>query len=349
MYHPSRTESNSAVQAGERPYYNLVLLARDIEGYQNLVQWSSKAFTEGFYHKPRIDLDLLSSYSKGLIALSGGIEGSVGHFLSNRDTARALESAKELESIFGRGNFYLEICDHGLQESPEAIKRTVGLSRMADIPLVATNNAHYLNEDDAGAYDVMQCIGEGRTVRLAGSDGRPTKMYVRSAAEMWDLFGSELPESLTNTLEIAQACTVDLSLDDQNLILPNYPIPPESNCSTLAEYFELQVQNGFEERRESQLLPLQSAGRLKYDFDAYQKRLDREVEVIEKMGYEGYFLIVWDFIKYAVQQKIPVGPGRGSAAGSLVAYCLGITGIDPLQYDLLFERVPKPHRGVCRC
>lgn len=169
-------------------------------------------------------------------------------------------------------------------------------------------------------------------------------MYLRSREEMWDIFGSELPDALNNTLDIAQSCFVDLALDDQDLVLPRYPIPPDSGCGTPAQYFELMVAEGFEERKATKLLPLESAGRLKYDFDTYQKRLDREVEVIERMGYEGYFLIVWDFIKYAVQQNIPVGPGRGSAAGSLVAYCLGITGIDPLQYDLLFERFLNPER-----
>jgi DNA polymerase-3 subunit alpha len=340
----TRDDRNSAVQAGERPYYNLVLLARDPAGYQNLVQLSSRAFTEGFHHKPRIDLELLSQYCDGLIGLSGGTGGAVAHFLNNRDTARATQVAKELESIFGPGNFYLEISDHGLEEQTELIKRTVGLSRAAEIPLVATNDAHYLNEEDARAHELMRCIGEGRTVGPDGSRAGTSKMYVRSADEMWALFGAELPEALNNTLEIAQSCVVDLKLDEQNLILPCYPIPADSKCSTLAEYFELQVAEGFDERKQTMLQPLQAAGRLKYDFDTYQKRLDREVEVIERMGYEGYFLIVWDFIKYAVQENIPVGPGRGSAAGSLVAYCLGITGIDPLQYDLLFERFLNPER-----
>lgn len=339
----TRDDRNSSVKAGERPYYNLVLLARDLIGYQNLVQLSSRAFTEGFHHKPRIDIDLLSRHSEGLIGLSAGPGGAVGHFLNGRDPGRATRTAKELEEIFGKGNFYLEISDHGLEEHAEQITKIVGLSRAADIPLVATNDAHYLTEEDARAYDVMQCIGEGRTVRL-GSETGTTKRYVRTADEMWQLFGRELPEALNNTLEIAQGCVLDLSLEDENLILPRYPIPEDANCETLAEYFELQVAKGFDERKSSKLIPLQNAGKLKYDFDAYQNRIDREIEIIERMGYEGYFLIVWDFIKYAVQSDIPVGPGRGSAAGSLVAYCLGITGIDPLQYDLLFERFLNPER-----
>ncbi len=339
-----RDDRNSAVQAGERPYYNLVLLARDLTGYENLVQLSSRAFTEGLHHKPRIDLELLGQYSQGLVALSGGMGGAVNHFLNNRDTDRATQAAKELETIFGRGNFYLEICDHGLEEQSELIKRVVGLSRATEIPLVATNDTHYLTEEDARAHELMQCIGEGRTVTPGGSRSGSSRMYLRSADEMWAVFGNELPEALNNTLEISQSCYVDLKLDDQNLVLPRYPIPSDSGCSTLAEYFELQVANGFEDRKHTMLLPLQEGGRLRYDLDTYQKRLDREVKVIEGMGYEGYFLIVWDFIKYAVQQNIPVGPGRGSAAGSLVAYCLGITGVDPLQYDLLFERFLNPER-----
>lgn len=339
----SREDRNSTVGAGERPYYNLVLLARDLTGYRNLVQLASRAFTEGFHHKPRIDMDLLSRYSEGLVGLSGGPGGAIAHFLSSRDTGRAMQTAKDLEAIFGSGNFYLEISDHGLEEQAELITRTVGLSRASEIPLVATNDAHYLTEDDARAHEIMRCIGEGRPV-VAGGHPASNQKYLRTADEMWQLFGRELPEALNNTLEIAQSCTVDLNLDVENLILPRYPIPDDSDCKTLAEYFEMQVKNGFEERRRTMLQPMRTAGKLKYDFEAYQKRLDREIEVVERMGYEGYFLVVWDFIKYAVQQNIPVGPGRGSAAGSLVAYCLGITGIDPLQYDLLFERFLNPER-----
>lgn len=341
----SLAAASSSVSAGERPYYNLVLLARDLTGYQNLVRLSSKAFTDGFHHKPRIDLDLLAANSTGLIALSGGTGGSIGHYLAGGDDKKAVDAAKNLESIFGKGNFYLEILDHGLDEQAEQIKRIVALSRSTDIPIVAGNDARYLNEADARAHEVMVCIGEGRTARSDGelSNGS-SKYFVRSAEEMWAVFGEELPEALNNTLEIAQSCVLDLAIDDQNLILPHYPIPQDSDAKTLAEYFELQVADGFEERKRTMLLPLKEAGTLKYDLDAYQKRLDREVQVIEGMGYEGYFLIVWDFIKYAVEKGIPVGPGRGSAAGSLVAYVLGITGIDPLQYDLLFERFLNPER-----
>ncbi len=341
----SLSEAGSSVSAGERPYYNLILLARDLTGYENLVRLSSKAFTEGFHHKPRIDLDLLAANSGGLIGLSGGGGGSIAHYLSSGNDDKAFEAAKNFESILGKGSFYLEISDHGLDEQAELNRRIVEVSRLTGIPVVAGNDARYLTEADARAHEVMLCIGEGRTVRSGGelSNGS-SKYYVRSADEMWALFGDELPEALNNTLEIAQACAIDLALDDESLILPDYPIPADSDCETLAEYFELQVAHGLEERTQTMLLPLEKVGKLKYGLDAYQKRLDREVEVIEGMGYEGYFLIVWDLIKYAVEKGIPVGPGRGSAAGSLVAYVLGITGIDPLQYDLLFERFLNPER-----
>ncbi len=335
----------SGVAAGERPYYHLVLLARDLTGYQNLVRLSSKAYTEGFRFKPMVDLEMLSANSEGLIALSGGPEGMVEHFLSSRNDERALKAAKNLDSIFGNGNFYLEILDHGLPEQAEANARLAKLSRDSGIPLVAANNVYYLTEADARAREVMLCIGEGRPVRNGGEPSNgTTKMYLRSAEEMWAMFGRDHPDALTNTLEIAERCNVELSIGGDNLVLPRFPVPEEANCKTISEYFELQVANGFEQRKQETLLPLQADGKLEYGLQVYEERLAREVEVIERMGYEGYFLVVWDFIKYAVEKNIPVGPGRGSAAGSLVAYCLGITGIDPIQYDLLFERFLNPER-----
>ncbi|HMQ03989.1 MAG TPA: DNA polymerase III subunit alpha [Pyrinomonadaceae bacterium] len=341
----SLSEYGNAVRAGERPYYDLVLLAFDLEGYQNLVRLSSKAFTEGFRYKPLIDLELLSAHSSGLIGLSGGKEGAISHHLLNNDPEKAIETARQLETIFGKGNFFLELIDHGLPEQSELISSLSELSIKTQIPLVATNAARYLTEQDARAHEVMLCIGEGRTVRNGGEPSSgTTKAYVRSAEEMWDIFGSEYPEALMNTLEIAERCKVELSVSANDLVLPNFPIPEESDADDLAAYFELQVAQGFENRKQTMLLPLKRDGRLRYDLDVYQERLNSEVKVIKRMGYEGYFLIVWDFIKYAVERGIPVGPGRGSAAGSLVAYCLGITGIDPIQYDLLFERFLNPER-----
>ena len=338
-------DKSSAIKSGERPYYNLVLLAKDFEGYQNLVHLSSKAYTDGFHHKPRIDLEMLAEKSKGLIALSAGPDGAVRHFLRQDEEEKAYTYAKSIEEIFGKGNFFLEIQDHDTSDCAKTTGDIVRLAKRSDIPIIAANDAHYLNEDDARAHEILLCIGEGRTLTENSKFTLPsTKYYLRSADEMWRMFGGELPESLNNTLMIAEMCDLDLPIGDDNLTLPSFPIPEDSGCSTLDVYFEKVVAEGFAQRTKEVLLPVQEAGNLKYELSDYQNRLDIEIGIIERMGYEGYFLIVWEFIKYAVQQKIPVGPGRGSAAGSLVAYCLGITGIDPLQYDLLFERFLNPER-----
>ncbi|CAN5534496.1 DNA polymerase III subunit alpha [soil metagenome] len=341
----SRIEKTSSVKAGEKPYYNLVLLAKNFEGYQNLVQLASKAFTEGFYHKPRIDMELLSDYSKGLIGLSSGLNGAVGHYLQQDDDKKAINYAKTVEDIFGNGNFFLEIQTQTPDGNLDETRSIIEISKRTEIPLAATNDAHYLYEADARAHEVLLCIGEGRTLNENGRYTLPTSnYYLRSAEEMWRIFGGEIPESLTNTVTIAEMCDLTLPIGEENLTLPYYPIPADSGCFTIDAYFKKVISDGFAERKESVFAPMQQAGRLKYDMAAYRERLDIEIGIIEKMKYAGYFLIVWDFIKYAVNRGIPVGPGRGSAAGSLVAYCLGITGIDPLQYDLLFERFLNPER-----
>ncbi|MGH7783635.1 MAG: DNA polymerase III subunit alpha, partial [Candidatus Binatia bacterium] len=303
---------------------------------------ASKAFTEGFHYKPRIDLDILAEKSSGLIALSGWSNGSIGHFLTRGDTETALKSALELRDIFGEDNFYLEIQDHGTAEDKDLLTKTVELSKKSGIPLVAANDAHYLTADDARARDILVCIGEGRTLDTGSvSDG---EFYVRSADEMWQTFGAEFPEALTNTLKIAAQCELELPLGDDNLTLPNFPIPADSGIATVDAYFEKVLNDGFDERKQEVWLSMQEAGTLRYDLEAYRKRLEIEIETIKKMGFPGYFLIVWEFIAYARKQGIPVGPGRGSAAGSLAAFCLRITDIDPLQYDLLFERFLNPER-----
>ena len=246
----SRFDRSSALRSGEKPYYNLVLLAKDLTGYQNLVHLSSKAFTEGLHHKPRIDIDLLTDRSDGLIALSSGYGGIVGHHLRNGDDAQALEWTKKLESIFGRGNFYIEIQDHGADSDLEHIRSSVELSKRSGVPLVAANDSHYLEESDSRAHEVMLCIGEGRPLSSSSQGALPTsKYYVRSVDEMWRLFGAELPDSLTNTLKIAEMCDVELPIGEDNLILPNYPIPVDSGCSDLVSYFEEKVAEGFEERK----------------------------------------------------------------------------------------------------
>lgn len=340
----SRHDKESHVKAGEKPYYNLVLLAKDLEGYHNLVYLASKSYTEGFHYKPRIDFELLAEKSKGLIALSSGFNGAIWHFLSHREFARASDFALQMKEIFGEDNFYIEIQDHALNEEKQILKEILELSSKTKIPLIATNDVHYLNKDDAFAQEILMAIGEGKTVNESnrsrfGSD----EFFLRSADEMWNIFGSEFPDALRNTLKVAEMCQVEFPKGD-NLTLPTFPIPPESNCGTTDEYFEKVVMEGFEARNQTVWLAMASAGTLKYSLDDYHRRIRREIETIRNMGFPGYFLIVWEFIKYAKQEEIPVGPGRGSAAGSLVAYCLEITDVDPLQYDLLFERFLNPER-----
>ncbi|MFM9904290.1 MAG: DNA polymerase III subunit alpha [Pyrinomonadaceae bacterium] len=340
----SRFDRSTAVEAGEKSYYNVILLARSLEGYGNLVHLASKAFTEGFHHKPRIDIELLSQYSSGLIGLSGGVDGPIGHFLTNGSEEKAHTNAKTLEDLFGVGNFFLEIQDHPGEDGRRLVNDTADLSKRSGIPLVATNDVHYLNKDDARAQQVLICIGEGRTVSETSRDTSDAIRYLRSAEEMWDMFGAELPDSLTNTVKIAEMCDLDLPQGDKVRQLPNYPIPVNSGYLGEDEYFEKVLLDGFEDRKRTQWEPMIALGTLKHDLSEYRERLEIEIATIKKMGFPGYFLIVWDFIKYAREQGIPVGPGRGSAAGSLAAYCLRITDVDPLQYDLLFERFLNPGR-----
>lgn len=335
----NRFDRDLSVKAGEKPYYNLVLLATGFEGYQNLIDLASKAFTEGFHYKPRIDLELLGEKSKGLIALSGGPTGAVGYFLRNENEEKALEYAGKLREIFGE-DFYLEIQNH-TDDDRKLVSATIELSKKTSIPLVATNDAHYLNEEDARAHEVLLCIGEGRTLTESSRYTYPSsKYFVRSAEDMWDVFG-EVPDALKNTLAIAEKCETSISSGGSSYFLPVFPTPPSVSVD---EHFRKVVREGFEERKAALWQPMKDVGKLRYDYPDYEARLEREIDIIKSMGFSDYFLIVWEFIKYARDRGIPVGPGRGSAAGSLVAYCLGITDIDPLQYDLLFERFLNPER-----
>ena len=341
----SRFDRSTAVAAGEKAYYNLILLARDLTGYMNLVHLASKAFTEGFYYKPRIDIELLAERSEGLIGLSGGMNGAVGHFLANGNEEQALANAKAIEDVLGAGNFFLEIQDSVTEHGKKLIADTAALAKSSGMPLVATNDVHYLNKDDARAQQLLICIGEGRTISENSLEtARNAINYLRSTEEMWEIFGDEHPEALTNTLKIAEMCNLVIPQGDNVRQLPNYPIPVDSGHATIESYFEKVLRDGFEERRQEEWEPRLALGTLKYTLDDYRERLDLEIATINKMGFPGYFLIVWDFIKYAREQDIPVGPGRGSAAGSLAAYCLRITDVDPIQYDLLFERFLNSER-----
>lgn len=336
-------DKDAATIASGRSFHNLVLFAKDLQGYRNLVYLSSKAFTEGFNFKPQIDKDMLAAHSEGLIALTAGLDGGVLYHLKNGDAQRARSYAGELSEILGKGNLYIEIQDHGTDAERAVRKGLVELAGGLALPLVATNDAHYLTRDDSRAHEILLCIGEGRLYSESRHTFSTDQYYVRSAEEMWELFGGELPEALTNTLKIAEACDLDLTAS-ANLTLPTFPIPPELGDISSDDYFEKVVWDGFEKRKRTVLEAMKTAGTLKYSYQEYEERLRLEIQTIKDMGFPGYFLIVWEFIKYAVDNNIPVGVGRGSAAGSLVAYSLEITGIDPLQYDLLFERFLNPER-----
>lgn len=335
-------QDRAASAPGEKANFHLILLAKDLEGYRNLVRLTSRAYTEGFYYKPRIDKEILAEHSKGLIALSACMSGMPSAMLARDACDEAAAAAVEFEEIMGKGNYFLEIQEHGLEPQQRIRKPLVELSKRTGVPLVATNDAHYLMPDDARAHDVLLCIGSGKTVNETNRLRYASpNFYVRSPEEMWRIFGNELPDALTRTVEIADRC--DLQLPENVNHLPNYPIP-DGAAATTDEYFEKVVREGFERRRQKVWERQLSRGELRYPISDYQTRLANEIAMIKQMGFPSYFLIVWDFVRYAKDHSIPVGPGRGSSAGSLVAYCLEITDVDPLQYDLIFERFLNPGR-----
>src|SRR5712691_3119339 len=324
---PGSRKDRAARAPGEKANFHLILLAKDYEGYRNLSRLTSKAFTEGFYYKPRIDKELLSRHSKGLIALSACMSGVPSAMLAKDCPQEAAAAALEFQEIMGKGNYFLEIQEHGLEPQARIRKSLVELSKRTGIPLVATNDAHYLMPDDAQAHDVLLCIGSGKTVNDQNRlrYGTPN-FYVRSADEMWNIFGGELPQALQRTVEIAEMCDVRLPTGLNHL--PNFPIPHSEGHLSADQYFEKVVREGYQTRK-AQVWDLELAnGTLSNSLDNYQSRLAHEMGVIKRMGYAGYVRIVGDFVRYAKEHGIPVGPGRGSSAGSLVAYCLGITDLD---------------------
>src|SRR5438874_12623336 len=340
---PGSRKDRAGRVPGEKANFHLILLAKDYEGYRNLSRLTSKAFTEGFYYKPRIDKELLAQHSKGLIALSSCMSGGPSALLAQDRFDDAAAQALEFEQIMGKGNYFLEIQEHGLEPQARIRKPLIDLSKRTGIPLIATNDAHYLMPQDARAHDVLLCIGSGKTVNDENrlKYGTPN-FYVRSPEEMWRIFGDELPEALKRTVEIAERC--ELKLPEGINYLPNYPIPESEAGLSANDYFEKVVRVGYQTRKQSVWDLEFGRGEMSHTFSDYEQRLSHEIEVIKRMGYAGYFLIVWDFVKYAKEHGIPVGPGRGSSAGSLVAYCLGITDIDPLKYNLFFERFLNPER-----
>src|SRR5579883_3437332 len=319
-------------------YNHLVLLCQNQEGYRNLINLVSTGFLEGFYYKPRIDKDLLAQHSKGLICLSACLRGDLNETILAEKYEDAKRLAYSYREIFGKDNFFLEIQDHGLEQDKRLTPQVNRLSIETGIPLVATNDSHYLRREDARAHEILMCIQTGKTM----SD--PNRMrwdhpefYLKTRDEMMAIFG-ELEDAVNRPWEIAQRCEV--KLDKIKDPFPRFEIPSEH---TTDSYFAYVARQGFEKRR-VRLEAMRAAGQLKFDLPAYVERLDREIEMIQKMKFSGYFLIVWDFIRFAKSKSIPVGPGRGSAAGSLVGYAMSITDIDPLQYGLLFERFLNPER-----
>ena len=306
--------------------YHLVLLCENRKGYENLCLLVSEAFMHGFYGKPRVDLELLQKHHEGLIALSACLAGAVPQYLMDEEYDAAKEYALKLLKIFGEGNFYLELQDHGIPEQRVVNQGIMRLSRETGIPLVVTNDAHYLRREDAKMQDVLLCIQTGKTVDDTNRMKFQTdEFYLKSEEELRQLFpGYE--EAFENTVKIAQRCSLEFEFNQYHL--PSFPVP---HGYSNEEYFRKLCMDGFRERYSA---PPES----------YLERLEYEIGVISRMGYVNYYLIVWDFIRYAKENGIPVGPGRGSGAASIVAYCMHITEVDPMKYALIFERFLNPER-----
>ncbi len=334
---PGSRLDRAAGQANDRAYH-LILLAESAEGYQNLIRLVSRAHVEGFYYKPRVDKEILREHAKGLIATSACLQGEIPAILAHEGPDRAAERLAEYRDIFADGRFFLEIQANGLREQDRVNEALIALARRTGTPLVATNDCHYLERADAKVHDILLCLQTGKTI---GTEGRmrfeTDQFYVKSAEEFERAFGHVAPEALRNTLAIAERCNVGLDLGVNKI--PEFRVPEGMTSERYIRGLSVDgLERRFEEMR-TRGAKLSGAAEA-----SYRKRLDYELSVIEKTGFSGYFLIVWDFIRFAKDQSIPVGPGRGSAAGSLVAYALRITEVDPIPYDLLFERFLNPER-----
>ena len=306
--------------------YHLVLLCKDRKGYENLCFMVSESFTNGFYGKPRVDLELLRKYKDGLIATSACLAGGIPQFLLAEDYDAAKDYALKLADIFGPEHFYLELQDHGIPEQRPVNQGILRIARETGLPLIVSNDAHYLRKEDAEMQDVLLCIQTGKTVDDTNRMKFQTdEFYLKSEAEMRTLFPGQ-DEAFENTVRIADRCNLEFTFHEYHL--PSFPVP---EGYTNEEYFRKLCMDGFRERYEN---PPES----------YQKRLEYEIGVISRMGYVNYYLIVWDFIRFAKESGIPVGPGRGSGAASIVAYCMHITEVDPMKYALIFERFLNPER-----
>ena len=306
--------------------FHLILLAENNEGFKNIMKIVSIAFVDGYYYKPRVDKEVLKKYAKGVIATSACLGGEVQRFILDRDLEAARAAALEYREIFGENNFFLELQDHGMPEQARVNRELVKLSEDLNIPLTASNDVHYLNKDDAKSHDVLLCIQTGKTIKEENRMKFPSdEFYLKSPDEMAALF-PENKDALENTVKIAERCNVEIKFHEQHL--PEFTVP---EGYTHQGYLKKLATDGMYARYESVT-------------DEIKERFDFEFNTIKNMGFVDYFLIVWDFIRYARKHEIQVGPGRGSAAGSLISFCLGITDVDPLKFDLLFERFLNPER-----
>ncbi len=306
--------------------FHLVLLAENNKGYKNLINLVTRGFTEGFYYKPRIDLEILNQYSEGLIALSACLAGEIPQLILSEKLDKAYEKAEQYKEVFGKENFFLELQDHGIHDQRKVNNSLIQISKELDIPLIATNDVHYTSKQDASIHDVLLCIQTGKTLQDDDRMKFPSEeFYLKSYEEMRKLFG-EIPQALENTISISERCNVEFDFGEHHL--PDYQVEEGYNKIS---FLKKLCYEGLYERYSNVT-------------DELEKRLEYELEIINQMGFPGYFLIVWDLVNYSKQKGIFVGPGRGSAAGSLVSYVLKITDIDPIKYDLLFERFLNPER-----
>ncbi len=323
--------------ARQKPYHHLILLAESYAGYKNLIKLSTAGFLEGFYYRPRIDKELLKEHSEGIVCLSACLAGEVPTLLRSDRFEDARKVAAEFRDLFGPDRYWLEMQDHGIDEQLKVNEGSMKLAKELGIGVVATNDCHYLLPTDHFAHDVLVCIQTGKNVHSHDRIRYSPQHYLKARLEMGKLF-AWAPEAIANTAAVAERCA--FTFDKQPASLPNFPVPDGFD---IPGYFEKIARDGFEARL-PRLRAENDAGRLRHPIASYRDRLALEIKVILEMGFAGYFLIVWDFIRFSREQGIPVGPGRGSAAGSLVAYSMQITDIDPMQFDLLFERFLNPER-----
>ncbi len=325
VYVAPRTRFDKVNKIDTSPYH-LVLLCKNMKGYQNLIKLVSAGYIEGFFSRPRVDLELLKEHSEGLVCLSACLAGEIPRKLLNNDYEGAKETAITYNNIFGQGNYYIEIQNHDIDEQKKILPLLARLSRETGIPLVATNDAHYITKQDSFMQQVLVCISTKTTLGDPKALMFPTdEFYIKSGDEMNSLFSS-YKDAVSNTVKIADMCNIEFEFG--KIKLPKFKL---SGVDDNKEFFRKLCEDGL--RKHYGVNNIEARERLEYEFS-----------VIEKMGYIDYFLIVWDFTNYARRNDIPVGLGRGSGAGSICAYCVGITGIDPLKYDLLFERFLNPER-----